>query len=103
MFKLFSKSVDTDFVLSLVERLTKELPPALMVEHHKVLSVNKITRLLERNAAQAVNYQKERKFGYFRRVRLINSYKWSLKEVGYPDDFVDIAVESLIVGLAKKA
>lgn len=102
MFGLFGRNDDAVFVTSMVDRLKKELSPALMAQHHQVLSVNKITRLLERNAGLAKTYQSENRFGYFRRVKFINAYKWSLKEIGYPDDFIKIAVESLIVGMAKK-
>lgn len=102
MFNFFRKNSDFEFVESLVDRLRKELPPALMAQHHKVLSVNKITRLLERTSNLVVDYQAQNALGYFRRVSLINSFKWSMKEVGYPDDFVRVATESLVVALAKK-
>lgn len=102
MFGFFKKNSDSTFVESLVERLKKELPPALMAQHHKVLSVNKITRLLERTSNLVVDYQATNSLGYFRRVALINSFKWSMKEANYPEDFVRVATESLIVALAKK-
>lgn len=101
MFGLFSKNGDAEFALSMVDRLRKEVPASLMAQHTKILSVNKIVRLLERNASLAKEYHDSNKIGYFRRVKLINSYKWLLKEDGYSDEFIKVAVESLIVALAK--
>lgn len=102
MFGIFKNNGDSAFVESLVERLRKELPPTLMAQHHKVLSVNKITRLLERTSNLVLEYNEKQRLGYFRRVSVINSFKWLLKESGYPDDFVRVATESLVVALAKK-
>ena len=102
MWNFFAKNGDADFVRTMVDRLTKELPPALMSQHHKVLSVNKVTRLLERNANLSKEYQAANGMGYFRRVKLINAYQWALKEAGYQEDFTKIAVESLVISLVKK-
>lgn len=103
IFRFFNHSAEKDFARSLVERLLKELPPRLMEQHHKVLSVNKITRLLERTGQLATSYQQEHGLGVMKRAVLANNFKWQLKSSGYPDDFVDVATESLVVALTKAA
>lgn len=101
ILRFFSHAAEKEFADQLVERLTKELPPRLMAEHNKVLSVNKITRLLERSGQLASVYQTEHGLGFIKRAVLANHFKWTLKNSGYPDDFVDVATESIVVALSK--
>lgn len=86
----------------LVERLTKELPPQLIQNKRKVLSVNKVTRLLETTYLEVAEYKKTNNPGFIRRAILANKFKWALKGKGYPDDFVDVATEGLVVELSRK-
>jgi hypothetical protein len=97
----FGLSRDSAFAKELVTRLTKELPPALMDERRKVLSVNKVTRQLEKTFEAAANYQREHRIGFIRRAFLANGFRWELKNQGYPDDFIDVATEGLVVELSR--
>ncbi|RYF32311.1 MAG: hypothetical protein EOO21_07000 [Comamonadaceae bacterium] len=99
----FGFSRDGAFTKDLVARLTQELPPALMETRRKVLSVNKVTRQLERTFQAAAEYQREHRLGFIRRAFLANGFRWELKNSGYPDDFIDVAVEGLVVELSKPA
>ena len=99
--RFFDHSAEREFAMELASRLTKELPPKLMEKHHKVLSVNKITRLLERSCQLAIAYQVEHRLGFMKRAVLANHFKWALKNTGYPDDFTDVATESIVVALSK--
>lgn len=95
-------SSEKELAHNLVENLCKELPPAIMDTKRKLLSVNKITRLLE-NTYQAVEaYQKEKKLGFFKRAIFANSFKWELRTKSYPEDFISLATEGLLVALSKK-
>ncbi|MBA2962910.1 MULTISPECIES: hypothetical protein [Ramlibacter] len=97
----FGPSRDNGFAKDLVERLTKELPPTLIETRRKVLSVNKVTRQLEKTFQAAAAYQRENRLGFIRRAFLANGFRWGLKNAGYPDDFIDVAVEGLVVELSK--
>ena len=87
----------------LAEQLAKDLPSTQVEKGRKLLSVNKVTRLLERTYQLASDYQREHRIGFIKRALLANSFKWELKTKGYPEDFVDMATEGLIVALSKKA
>lgn len=93
---------EKDFAFSLVNQLAKDLPPSLLENKRKILSVNKITRLLENTCNACRDYQKEHNIGFLRRVVLLNTFKWEMKNKGYPEDFIETATESLIVHLTKK-
>jgi hypothetical protein len=87
----------------MVEMLVKELPPALLDGRQQVLSVNRVTRVLERVLETAKDHQRNSQLGVFGRARLANHFKWELKNHGYLDDFVEMATEGLVMELTKVA
>lgn len=97
----FGPSRDSAFAKQIVSTLVKELPPKLMQEHRGTMSVNKVTRQLEKTYKAAVDYQREQRLGFIRRAFLANGFRWELKECGYPDDFVSVATEGLVVELSR--
>lgn len=98
---IFGSSKDAAFVNELVAALTKDLPPKLMDSRRGVLSVNKVTRQLEKTFQAAAAYHAEHRLGFIRRASFANSFRWELKGCGYPDDFVDMATEGLVVEVSK--
>lgn len=92
---------ENTFAKELAARLTKDVPPKLMDQRRGVLSVNKVTRQLEKTFQAAAEYQREHRIGFIRRAVLANTFRWELKNNGYPDDFIDVAVEGLVVELSR--
>jgi len=90
------------FAAELVSQLVKEVPPDLMQKRRKSLSVNKVTRLLEKTYALVAKFQTENKMGFFRRSVFANAFRWELKNQNYPEDFATLATEGLVVALMKK-
>lgn len=103
LLNIFSSDAEQAFAHEMVQRLVKEIPPTLMESRRKVLSVNKVTRLLERTFSSATDYQREHRIGFIKRAMLANSFKWEMKGAKYPDDFIEMATEGLIVTLSKAA
>ncbi len=101
ILKLFDHSEEKKLAHDLATRLIKELPPELMRNRRHSLSVNKITRILENTYAVAKEHQRERHIGFVKRAILINKFKWELNGQQYPDDFIDVATEGLLMELAK--
>lgn len=101
MFGLFSFVQEKEFARQLAQQLGKDIPARLMQDRRRVLSVNKITRLLERTYHAATEYQVLHGMGFVKRAVFANSFKWELKNAGYPEDFVDMATEGLVVQLTK--
>lgn len=102
LLAMFNTSAEKALATSLSNQLVSGISPSLMKEKRTALSVNKITRLLEKTYQLAREYQIAQRLGYFRRVALINAFKWELEQQGYPEDFVHTAVEGLIVALAAR-
>ena len=101
MFGFFSFASDKAFAKSLVAELVHALSPAMISSKRKILSVNKVTRLLEQTFHRAIEHQKDARLGFVRRAVLANAFKWELLEAGYPKDFVDMATEGLVVELSR--
>lgn len=89
-------------VASVIDQLAKDLPPALLGAGRSKVSVNKVTRHLERAYATLSDLRMQRQIGFVGRAIIANTFKWGLKERGYPVEFVDMATEGLIVALSKK-
>lgn len=85
------------------KHINKTLPVKVMADNRGQLSANRIARTLEQCYAMALEAHKKRKIGYLGRVVLANDLRWTLQEMGYPKDFVDVSVEGLIVELSKPA
>ena len=80
----------------------KTLPVKVMANNRGQLSASRIARTLEQCYAMALELHSQRKLGYLGRVVLASDLRWALHEMGYPKDFVGLAVEGLIVELSKK-
>lgn len=100
---LFNHDAEKVLAKELAAQIVKNLSPKLMRERRQVLSAHKISRLLEQSFETARAYQATHKLGMIKRAVLANSFRWELKSSEYPDDFIDVAVEGLVVELAKKA
>lgn len=100
--KIFNYSAEKALAHDLAIDLQKNIPPALMEKQKKVISVNKITRLLENIYQIAKDHQRAQKMGFIKRAVLANSFKWELKNIGYPEDFIDMATEGLVMEIMKK-
>lgn len=101
MFNFVSRSVEKAAVHSVVDQIAKELPPAVIEAGRGKVSVNKVTRLLERAYDALRTLRDQRSLGFVGRAVVANAFKWELKERGYHSDFVDMATEGLIVALSK--
>ncbi len=101
LFNFITRASEKSFVSGQVEQLVKDLPPVLIAAGRGKVSVNKITRHLERVYAAATDFKDERRIGFVGRAVMANVFKWGLKDASYPDDFVDMATEGFVVALSK--
>ena len=102
IFDIISGRNEKKLAQDLAARLIKDLPPKFLQDPGKQLSVNKITRSLERIYQSVAEKNAESRMGFYRRAIFANTFKWALKEAGYTEQFIDVAVEGMIVELNKK-
>jgi hypothetical protein len=98
---MFDKELET-FAKTLAQDLARRFPPALENTPGKMISPNRVTKVLEEAVGKAVKYNQEKKLGMFGKAKLGNTFRWELKELGYSDRFVELATEALIVYITRK-
>ncbi len=101
IFQRFSFQREKQMAAGLAEHLVKSLPPKTISERIHTLSANRITRVLEQ-AFGKLSQDEETGRGFWGRAVLANNFRWALKDVGYPKEFIDIAVEGLIVEASRR-
>jgi len=91
---------DTRAVVAFAEEAAREvqgaLPPA---EAAKRVRGDKRARRLERIIGKAQRFAADNKLNAYKKAKLANTLKWSLREAGYPDEFVDDIVGLMVTSL----
>ena len=99
---MLSFNKDRAFAQELAAAIATQVSSKLLRDNRKAMSVNKITRVLEKTYLQVRNYQTEQRMGFLRRSLFANNFQWALKELAYPQDFVVMATEGLVLAVARK-
>lgn len=100
--KLFSNKELDAFAKSLATSLVRRYPPSLDKAESRRISVTRVSKVLEDVLEKAAEYNRNNKLGVYKKARLGNQFKWELKELGYSDEFIDLATEGLIVYMSRK-
>ena len=87
---------------ALASTIATQVSATLLRDKRQTLSVNKITRVLEKTFVQVRSYQSEQRMGFLRRSLFANAFQWALKELGYPQDFIATATQGLVFALSGK-
>lgn len=101
IFKLFAASKIDGFAKSLAQDIAKRYPPAIANNPEQMVSQKRLTTILEEAFNRAHQFNRDHKLGMFRKAKLGNTFKWELKEMGYEENFVEMATEGLIVYLTR--
>lgn len=99
---MFNLKHDKVQAYELASTIAAQVPVNLLRENRQALSVNKITRILEKAFLQASAYQAGQRMGFLRRSLFANAFQWALKEQAYPQDFVVMATEGLLMAISAK-
>jgi hypothetical protein len=89
-------------VQALVRELLRRYPPAMASGEGRRLSPQAVTNILETVIGKAVTKSKELELGVVGKARLTNDFKWALKDQGYPEPFIDLVTEALVVYMSRK-
>lgn len=100
MIKLFSflglTEADKCELLDVRRILTADISPESTKEKVRLLSVNKVTRIVERATKRIIEYKISQGMGRIRWAKFINELRWSLRDAGYSDEFVALISEAVI-------
>ena len=88
---------DTRAVVAFAEEAARDIQAALPPgEAPKRVRGDKRARRFERVIAKAQRFAAENKLNAYKKAKLVNTLKWSLKEAGYPDEFIEDIVALLL-------
>lgn len=98
----FSRPPINEFAKSLAQDIARRYPVAIDGDPAKRPSVNRLTRIVEDACAKVVAFQAKHRLGWFGKAKLGNAVRWTLTEMGYQRDFVELATEAVIIHLGRK-
>jgi hypothetical protein len=84
-----------DFGIQLANELAKRVPLESKAPRAKKRS-EKYAKAIDHALDLTVAFQRDNKLGFYGKARMFNSFKWQLKRLGYPDDFIDSTTAALV-------
>src|SRR6478736_749888 len=96
MFGSDKRSMIDEFALKLAADLAQRYPAELENTKPPKRNPQRLAKAFDDTFNRAIDFQREEKLGIYGKARLGNTFKWELKRLGYPDDFVDLTTRSLI-------
>lgn len=101
MLSLFDTKEIEAFAAALANDLGRRFPPSSESRTDKG-AANQIKVILEGLGMRAARYRNEHKLGLYKKAKLANVFKWRLTELGYSDQFVQMATKEIATRLAVK-
>jgi hypothetical protein len=86
-----------DFAKSIAQEIRHSMPPSDELPGKK--EAGKRAKKIERIATQAKAFSRDHRLNFYKKAKLANTLKWSLKEAGYSDVFIREMVGLILVNL----
>ena len=90
-----NKVVD-EFSNRLALDLAQRYPPELENDATKKRNPQRLAKAFGSTFNRAIDFQLEKKLGVYGKARLGNSFRWKLKDLGYPEDLIELATKALV-------
>lgn len=100
--ELFGKSDIANVAEQLANELSRRYPPAMASGEGRKLSPKAVTNILESVLNKAVSKSQEWDLGVAGKAKLGNDLRWALKDKGYPEKFIEMVTEALVVYLSNQ-
>jgi len=102
MFDFGKRSLVDEFAIKLASELAQRYPSELENCVPKRRNPQRLAKAFDATFNNAIRFQLENKLGIYGKARLGNTFKWELKRLGYPDDFIDLTTSSLVKFIASQ-
>jgi hypothetical protein len=93
----FNTRAVEDFGISIAREIQDSMPPSDEAPGKK--EAGKRAKKIERLATQAQAFSRDNRLNFYKKAKLANTLKWSLKEAGYSDVFIREMVGLILVNL----
>lgn len=95
MLRWFDTKVIDEFARSIAAELMKRVPPSSL-DSGKKKTVGQLKSSHHAIFSRAENFARTTELNIYKRARLGNSFRWALKEAGYPPDLVEAWTYELV-------
>jgi hypothetical protein len=93
-----------EFAKSLAQDVAKRYPPGMdRGASERKISQKRLSTILEESFNKAIAFKSAHKLGVYKKARLSNTFRWELQELGYSDQFIELATEGLVVYISRNA
>ena len=102
MFRLLFAGGIQECARALAGDIARRYPAALANSPEPLVSQRRRSEILETVFLQARQFSQEHRLGVIGQIRLGGALKWQLKEMGYDEEFIDMAAELLAASVARE-
>ena len=102
LFDIGKTALVDDFAVKLATELAQRYPSELENCVPKRRNPQRLAKAFDATFNNAIQFQRDNKLGIYGKARLGNTFKWELKRLGYPDDFIDLTTSSLVKFIASQ-
>lgn len=76
--------------------ITSRYPPVIANNPERTVSQARIAQILKEAFASVPQLHQEKSLGLIGRARFGSAFKWELREIGYEEEFIDLATRKLV-------
>lgn len=102
MLGLFFAPSIRECARSLADEISRRYPSAIANSPEPMVSQRRLSEILESVFSQSRRFSQERRLGVIAQIKLGRALKWQLRELGYDEDFIDMAAEYLAASVARE-
>ena len=89
-----------DFATALARDFSNRVPPG--AGRDDMGQTAQLARAIDDTCNRAAAYQRQRRLGLYGKAKFGTSFKLELKQIGYPDEFVDDLTRQLLLTMSGK-
>jgi hypothetical protein len=99
LFDFFAPSKVDAFAKTLASQVARRYPPAVANNPEQIISTQRLTAILEETFSGARGFNQDNRLGMLSKAKLGNTFRWTLREMGYGEEFIDGATDLLLASL----
>lgn len=99
MFSLFDAKAAKAFGTEMAHFYVSRLPPEALLKEKDKQTAAKAKQAMEKMAEQITAFKKTNTLNIYKVAQMGNAFKWTMKDAGYSDDYVDKVTQWFIVSV----
>jgi hypothetical protein len=100
--KWFDTKESDSFAKAIVAELTERIPPQGLDFSEGKKAVEKLTKTHSSICSKTAQFAQLHALNIYQKASFGNTFKWALKEAGYPQDFIDAWTQEIVTIVSVK-